>query len=114
MARKNPQENKIQQEELAEELEFTLNFLKKMNEQAKKFGGFLLEDARELKQYTKEFQANVDADVKSAQEKFEKAVLLVQDLTKEMSSATPESVVPVESSESAKTVVSSEVPASSD
>jgi FtsZ-interacting cell division protein ZipA len=73
-------------EELTERLEYTLNFIKKMNEQAKKFGGFLLEDARELKQYTPEFQARVDGDVKSAQEKFERAVLLVQDLAKEMSS----------------------------
>ena len=75
-----------EQEELTERLEFTLNFVKKMNEQAKKFGAFQLEDARELKQYTPEFQAKIDADVKSAQEKFEHAVLLVQDLTKEMSS----------------------------
>ena len=75
-----------EQEELTERLEDTLNFVKKMNEQAKKFGGFLLEDAHELKQYTPEFQAKVDGDVKSAQEKFERAVLLVQDLTKEMSS----------------------------
>jgi len=74
-------------EELTERLEDTLNFVKKMNEQAKKFGGFLLEDAHELKQYTPEFQAKVDGDVKSAQEKFERAVLLVQDLTKEMSSS---------------------------
>ena len=74
-----------EQEELTERLEDTLNFVKKMNEQAKKFGGFLLEDAHELKQYTPEFQAKVDGDVKSAQEKFERAVLLVQDLTKEMS-----------------------------
>jgi hypothetical protein len=75
-----------EQKELTEDLEDTLNFVKKMNEQAKKFGGFLLEDAHELKQYTPEFQAKVDGDVKSAQEKFEHAVLLVQDLTKEMSS----------------------------
>ena len=57
-----------------------------MNEQAKKFGAFQLEDALEFKQYTPEFQAKIDADVKYAQEKFEHAVLLVQDLTKEMSS----------------------------
>ncbi len=81
------------QEKLTESLEFTLNFIKKMNEQAKKFGGFLLEDAHELKQYTPEFQAKVDGDVKSAQGKFEHAVLLVQDLTKEMSS----SEIPTES-----------------
>ena len=81
------------QEKLTESLEFTLNFIKKMNEQAKKFGGFLLEDAHELKQYNPEFQAKVDGDVKSAQGKFEHAVLLVQDLTKEMSS----SEIPTES-----------------
>jgi hypothetical protein len=82
-----------QVENLTESLEFTLNFIKKMNEQAEKFGGFLLEDAHELKQYTPEFQAKVDGDVKSAQGKFEHAVLLVQDLTKEMSS----SEIPTES-----------------
>lgn len=81
-----------EQEELTKDLEDTLNFVKKMNEQAKKFGQFQLEDAHELKQYTPEFQAKIDADVKYAQEKFEHAVLLVQDLTKEMSSETqPES-----------------------
>jgi FtsZ-interacting cell division protein ZipA len=90
-----------EQEELTERLEDTLNFIKKMNEQAKKFGGFLLEDAHELKQYTPEFQAKVDGDVKSAQEKFERAVLLVQDLTKEMSSVEtqPESEPTPESNE---------------
>ena len=72
-------------EELTERLEDTLNFIKKMNEQAKTFGKFQLEDAHELKKYTPEFQAKIDGDVKSAQEKFEHAVLLVQDLTKEMS-----------------------------
>ena len=81
-------------EELTESLEYTLNFIKKMNEQAKKFGGFLIEDAHELKQYTPEFQAKVDEDVKSAQEKFERAVLLVQDLTKEMSSKTQPELTP--------------------
>ncbi len=87
---KTSEDNKKRQEELTKRLEFTLNFLKKMNEQAKKFGGFLLEDAHELKQHTPEFQDKVDSDVKSAQEKFEKAVLLVQDLTKEMSSSDTE------------------------
>jgi FtsZ-interacting cell division protein ZipA len=74
------------QEELTNRIDYILNFIKKMNEQAKKFGGFLLEDSRKLKKYTSDFQAIVDKDVKSAQEKFENAVLLVQDLTKEISS----------------------------
>jgi FtsZ-interacting cell division protein ZipA len=80
----------------------TIEDLKKIIHAIKqtKFGGFLLEDAHELKQYTPEFQAKVDGDVKSAQEKFERAVLLVQDLTKEMSSETqPESEPTPESNE---------------
>jgi hypothetical protein len=78
--------DETKQKALADKVEDTLNFLKKMNEQAKRFSGLLLEDANTLKQYSPEFQDKVDSDVKSAQQKFEKGVLMVQDMTKEMSS----------------------------
>ncbi len=84
------EEAKDEQEELTERLEFTLNFLKKMNEQAKKFGSFLIEDAHELKQYSSEFQSSVDQDIQNAQQKFEQGVLLVQDFTTEMSTPSSE------------------------
>jgi hypothetical protein len=69
------------QKELKDEVQFHHDFLKKMNDQAIRFRGLLLDDAKTLNSYSEAFQKQVDDQVKQASIKLQKGTQLINTIS---------------------------------